>query len=107
MKKKATNIFKFVLLTLIFIYMTIYVSDRNGYFSYSNYRKSEITEEGIKRFESDIKEGKAIDVESYIEKEKDYSNSISRLSLDISNRLGNLIRKGIVGLFDGITSNIE
>ncbi len=105
--KKVTKVFKFVLLILIFVYMTIYISDRNGYFSYSNYRKSEITEEGIKRFESDIKEGKAIDIEEYIEKEKDYSNNISRLSLGISNRLGNIIRKGIVSFFDGITSNFD
>ncbi len=107
MKKKATSVLKFVVLTLLFIFMTIYISDRNGYFVYSNYNKNKITEEGIKKFEEDVRNGKAIDVDTYIEKEADYSNNISNAALNVSNRVGTVIRKGIVGLFDSITNNIK
>lgn len=107
MKKKVSSIFKFTILTLLFLFITIYLSDRNGYYAYSNYKKSILTEDAIDRFEKDVATGKAIDVENYIEKEKDYSNNISKTSLEISDKVGYYIRKGIVNFFDKVTKNIE
>ena len=107
MKKRITNIFKVLMLVLLFIFITIYVSNENGYFAYKNYQKNILTEENIKRFENDISTGNVIDINTYLEKEKDYTNNISRISLKISNRIGSIIRKGIVSFFDKITSNIK
>ena len=107
MKKKVSSIFKFTILTLLLIFIVIYVSDMKGYYAYSNYKKSILTEEGIRKFEEDIESGRAIDVNDYIEKDKDYSNNISRATLKVSNKLSSFIRKGIVDFFDSIINNIE
>ena len=107
MEKKLTSLFKFILFILLFFFGTVYVSNMKGYYSYSNYKKSLLTEEGIKRFEEDVKEGVPIDIDDYIEDDIDYSNKISRTSLYISNKIGHFIRGGIVEFFDRITSNIE
>ena len=71
MKKKVTNLFKFILITLLFFYITIYLSDMNGSYSYSNYQKSVLTEDGIQKFEEDVRNGNAIDVNNYVTKDKD------------------------------------
>lgn len=105
--KKATNIFKFTILVLLILFIAIYISDMNGYFAYSNFKRNVLTEEGIQKFENDVANGKPIDIEEYIEKDIDYSNNISRLTLRISNKLGGYIRKGIASFFEGITKNIE
>lgn len=107
MKKKLANVLKFILLTLLFLFITLYISDINGYFAYSNYQRKVLTEESIKRFEEDVKEGNNIDVNDYVLKTKDYSNNISKVSLKLSNKIGGFIRNGIVYFFDKITSNIE
>ena len=107
MEKKLTSVLKFILLMLMFAFGTIYVSNIKGYYSFSNYKKSLLTEEGIRKFEQDVADGVAIDIDDYIEDDIDYSNKISRTSLYISNRIGGFIRGGIVKFFDSITSNIE
>ncbi len=107
MEKKLTSAFKIILLVFLFLFITMYISNMKGYYPYNNYKKSLVTEEGIKNFEKDVKDGVAIDINDYIEDEKDYSNNISRTSLYISNKVTNFIRGGIVSFFDKITSNIE
>ncbi len=107
MKKKSASVLKFTLLTLLFLFITLYISDINGYFAYSNYQRKVLTEESIKKFEEDVKNGNNIDVNDYVLKTKDYSNNISKVSLELSNKIGSFIRNGIVYFFDKITSNIE
>ena len=107
MKKRLVSVFKFTILTLLFLFITLYISDINGYFAYSNYQKRVLTEESIQQFEEDVRNGNMIDVNDYVLKTKDYSNNISRVSLDLSNKIGGMIRSGIVYFFDKITSNIE
>lgn len=107
MKKRVTSIFKFTIVVLLFLFITLYVSDMNGYFAYSNFKRNVLTEEGIKKFENDVKNGVAIDIDSYIEEDIDYSNNISRTTLRISNKLGGYIRSGIASFFEHVTKNIE
>ena len=107
MKKKASSLLKYMILVLLFVFMTMYLANKNGYYAYNNYQKNVLTEEGIKRFEHDLKEGNAIDIDEYIEKSKDYSNNISRTTLRISNKVGHFIRKCLADFFEKITSNIE
>ncbi len=107
MEKKLTSLFKILLFILLFVFCTIYVSNMKGYYSYSNYKKSLLTEEGIRKFEEDVASGIPIDIDDYIEDDIDYSNKISKTSLYISNKIGHFIRGGIVEFFDRITNNIE
>jgi len=107
MKKKANSVFKFILLTLLFIFIVIFYADRNGYYTYSNYRMNVMTEEGITKFEEDVSNGKPIDINNYIEKGKDYSNNISNAGVYLSDLVSHYLRKGIVKVFETITNNIE
>lgn len=105
--KKATKIFKILLLVLIILFIAIYISDINGYYAYSNYQRSLITEEGIKQFENDVKDGKEIDIKNYVKEDNDYENNISKTSLQISDTIGKYIRKVLVTVFKKITVLIE
>ena len=107
MKKKISSVFKIIILLLLFLFTTVYISNRNGYYAYNNYQKNILTEDGIKQFEEDVSNGIAIDINNYIAKEIDYSNNISKTSLMLSNKIGHLIKKGLVSFFEKITSNID
>ncbi len=107
MKKRIVSMFKVIMLVLLFLFTTLYISNENGYYAYTNHQRNILTEESIKRFENDVAIGNAIDVSSYLGKEKDYTNNISKISLNISNKIGGLIRKGIVNFFEKITRNIK
>ena len=74
---------------------------------YKNYKRTMMTEEGIKRFEEDVALGNSIDVENYLAEEKDYSNNISKTSVMLSNNISSCLRRGIVKMFELITKNIE
>lgn len=57
----------------------------NGYYDHLQYNKKVLTEEAMKKFESDVSSGKDVTVEDYlVDTYKDYSNGISKLGLKIS-----------------------
>ena len=61
MKKKTKTherIFKYLFFTLFITYVALYFSGTTGYYDYSNYKKTVLTNEKIKQFEQDVKEGK-------------------------------------------------
>lgn len=105
--KKVTNIFKILLAVLLLIFIAVYISDMNGYYAYSNYERTIVTEEGIKQFENDVKEGKEIDIKDYVKDDNNYENNVSKISLNISNTIGKYVRKSLVAVFKRITVLIE
>ena len=74
------------IISIIFILFIIYfLSLYMGRYYTSYYENQKIlTDDAIKRFENDIKEGKSIDVSNYIKEDKDYSNKASRIGLKVS-----------------------
>lgn len=102
------NLFKFIFAFLLIIYLTLYFSSMTGYYEYQNYQKMTLTEEQISKFEKDVKEGKKVDVEDYIIKEKtDYNNKIAdagkKTSYVISNLMQTFLTKAFSFLADFIT----
>ena len=75
------KIIKPIGIILIILFLSLYLSSYNTSY-YEN--KNILTEDAIKRFEKDLKQGKKIDVNNYIEKEKDYNNKVSKTTLKIS-----------------------
>ena len=63
--EKRYKIFKYVFVFLFIIFMTLYFSQLTGYYEYRNYQKMVMTEEQIKQFEQDIKDGKEVDIKDY------------------------------------------
>ncbi|HHT38622.1 MAG TPA: hypothetical protein GXZ95_04325 [Mollicutes bacterium] len=88
-----------IMLTILFaIFLTLYISQAVGYYDYEQYKKVELTKEKIAQFEQDIKEGKQIDVNTYLENVKvDYNNNASKTGLKLSTAIKKYVRSGIDG----------
>lgn len=82
---KGKNIFRVILLTLGILFITLYTTQAFGYYEYTNKKTNTLTENAVKDFEKDIKEGKTIKAENYIKEENDYNNNLSKMGLGISN----------------------
>ena len=85
------RLIKLIGIILLIFFLALYLSSYNTSY-YEN--KNILTEDAIKRFEKDLKEGKKINVNNYIEKEKteeftNYRDNLSRLILGYLKRLNN------------------
>lgn len=76
--------------TLGIIFLVIYFGMATGYLETENRRTTALTKEAMEKYEADLKAGKKIDMNSYLQKEKTYSNNISKLALGTSS----IIEKG-------------
>lgn len=72
---------KIIMIILTVFFLSLYFGKYSSNY-YNN--KKVLTDEAIKRYEKDLKEGKKIQLNNYIEKEKDYSNTISKLGIKAS-----------------------
>jgi hypothetical protein len=88
-----------IVLSLLFaIFLTLYISQATGYYDYEQYKKVEITNDKIAQFEQDVKDGKEIKVENYLDNVKtDYNNNASRVGMKISSTIKKYVRGGIDG----------
>ena len=93
---KSNNIFKFVFLVLFLFFLVLYMSQSFGYYEYNNRKTNTLTEESVKRFEQDIKDGKNIKASDYIKKDNDYNNKLSKFGLKLSNIVGSVF-DGVMG----------
>lgn len=99
------NFFRIVGLTLVFLFVGLYSASSAGYIDYQFRNKTILTEEQIKKFEKDVKDNKAIDVKNYVtDKSEEYDNSISNLSLKISNTIGETFEKILNYIFGKLES---
>ena len=105
------RLIKLIGIILLIFFLALYLSSYNTSY-YEN--KNILTEDAIKRFEKDLKEGKKINVNNYIEKEKNYNNKVSTYTLKLSNLIDKCINKSLklvfdiskVHLFDVVTQKI-
>ncbi len=82
MNKKA--IVRIIVGTLIITFLILYVAQGTGYYEVKNNSKARLTEDALKRYEQDIKDGKQIDLNNYMEEEKIYTNNITKLTSNVS-----------------------
>lgn len=107
-KKICKKLFKFIFMCLLIIYLTLYLSQAAGYYEYQNRERVVLTEEQIKKFEQDVAAGKDISLESYFNNNiNNYNNKTSKLGYDISNELGNIVKKGIDSTFNLLNKLVE
>ena len=99
MKGKGKDIFRIIMLTLFILFISMYVVGNSSYYDYEATRKTRLTEEKIKQFESDIASGEKIDLSKYKEIEKDYDNLVSTTTLNISQKLGKTVSKSLDFIF--------
>lgn len=94
---------------LLFLsFLVLYFSQANGYYESMNEKKATLTEEKIKQFEKDVKDGKEIKVENYVVNlKKDYSNVISNFGLFTSKTFAKYFEKGLTAIFGGIDKMVN
>lgn len=91
-KKKKGNIILKILAFLFIIYVALLIANMSGYYEAKVRDKVEITEEGIKEFETAIKNGEDIDINSFLKIENnDYSSKMSKLGDNVTN----IIERGL------------
>ena len=108
MKKKKYNAFKVVFLIFVFIYLVMFFSSYTGYYEYNNYKKTRLTNEQIKKFEKDIKDGKELDLEEYLVVNKySYKTRLSTLTIKLSEGISSIVTYGVKCTFKYISSFID
>lgn len=105
MKKKERNPFFRILSALFLLFISLYIALESGYYEAKVTKKTAMTEESIKKFEQDIKEGNPIDVNSYTYNEhKDYSNNTTDAAIFIGSKVESFMSNGITEIFDIVKS---
>ena len=102
--KKA---FKIGLIIIIVIYIGLYISYKNGYYVKQNKENMLLTEEKIKEYENDLKNGVDVSKKNYLDIKDNYDNSYTRLSLKISNYIESIIDHAMKYIFKKIGNAIN
>lgn len=98
------KVFYIILSILFIIFLIILISTNSGYYEYKNNQKTIFTEEKIKEFEKDIKEGKNIKINNYL---KDNSKNYSNRLTDIGDGISDLINDSVNFILKGGFKIIE
>ncbi len=95
-KKEKINPVVKLLLFLFIAFLIMYLSKETGYYEYKTYTKTRLTEEAIKRFESDVNEGKNVSINDYLVDEYiDYSNIFTKTGSTINKTIELVMNDGI------------
>lgn len=88
------KIFKNLIIVLMVVYLGLYFAASVGYYDYKSYNKVALTEEQIIKFEEDVKNGKEVNVDDYIVKEKKiHNNKIGKLGKRMSFTISGAVSK--------------
>lgn len=108
MENNVINFLKITFSVLFVIFLTLFFSGITGVYEYENKQKMLLTNEQIKKFEEDIKNGVEVDMEKYIDNNsKNYQNFFSNLGSTLSNTVSNFISSAVSNSFDTLTKFIE
>lgn len=99
-KKLIDKIFKTSIMVLFAVFLTIFISNKYGYYDYQKLKKVTLTQEQINKFEEDVKNGVNVEIENYLtEVNKNYQTNLSQAGLNVSKTLANGVKKGIDEFF--------
>ena len=98
---KSKKIIKLLVYIILIAFFLSYIIEKSGYYEYNLKNKKNLTEEEIKQFEKDVKEGKDIDINNYLKDNKiDYSNKLTKTTSSVSIKLNKYLTKAINNTFD-------
>ena len=99
-EKILTKIFKKIFLVLLISFTALYFSEAAGYSEYKQHNKKIMTEEKIKQFENDVKDGKNLNLNDYIvEDNKNYESKISKIGDSMSKEIEKYVVGGLNNTF--------
>lgn len=91
---KHKKFIKLLCISTILIFLLSYFIENSGYYEYSLQNRKNLTEDQIKQFEQDVKEGKDIDLDTYLKETTiDYSNSLTRTTSEANLKLNNYLKQ--------------
>lgn len=98
---KHKKLIKFCSLVIVLIFLFSYFLETSGYYEYNLQNKKNLTDRQIEQFEQDIKDGKDIDLNSYLETTTvDYSNSLTKNTSEFNIKLNDYLKRILTGGFD-------
>ena len=102
------KIFLFILFIFLVFFLVLLIAESQGYYKNRNEKAKILTEEQIKEFEEDVREGKDIDIKKYVlYEDKDYSNKVSSNVYKISLKLEEAVDKTIKLIFNSAGNMVE
>lgn len=105
---KKESIFKFILLCFIICFLVILFAGKTGHYEKKLRDNSILTEEQIKKFEEDLKNGKNVDISNYvINKNKDYTTKLTSDVYSVSLKVEKTIDKIVKFIFNEVGKNIN
>ena len=105
---KIKSIIKFTSVSIIFIFLFAYFTEMSGYYEYSLANKKNLTDEQIKQFENDIRDGKNIDITTYQKSNTtDYSNNLTKTTSETNIKLNNYLKKVIENTLQTLKKLVE
>jgi len=107
-KDKKNKIYKFIFLIFFMSFLVIYFSELTGYYEYQNHQKTTLTEEQIRKFEEDVKNGNEVDINKYLVVDtKKYNNALSKLASKLSDNISKIVNNGVEYTFKYISKIID
>lgn len=97
-KKNRKNPFLKIFIILFFIFVCLYISLQSGYYPSRLTTKTILTNEKKIAFENDLKKGKPIPQNGYLEKEVNYSNFVTKTGNFLTKNLSKIIINGANGV---------
>ncbi len=105
--KKMKKVFKVSIILFLLIFFGIFLSYKNGYYIKRNNENSLYTEEKIREYENDLKNGVDVTKKNYLDIKEDYDNNYTRFSLKLSKRIEQIFDKTIKFIFKKIGNTIN
>lgn len=95
-KKQKPNWFLRIILLLFILYLSLSVAMETGYYEAKLNEKTVLTEENIRKFEQDVRDGKKVDINDYVvEKNQDFSNGATKAGVFFSSIVEDFMAEGI------------
>ena len=108
MKINLKKIFNSIIFSLFILFLSLYIASSTGYYEYQNKENKQFTEEKMKEFEKDLKEGKNVNIKDYLSKEyKNYDNNITKLGNGLSDFINDGMLNGLEKTFGFVEKLIE
>lgn len=100
--------FKLILIIVIIAFIASYYIANSGYYEYDLQKRTVLTREKIKEFENDVQNNKDIDIKDYLaEEEVSYTNKITNLVYNTSDKGTSLMRSFLKAVFKKISYLVE
>ena len=105
---KKHNFFKTLFILVFLLFLALFIASKTGYYEKKLRDNSILTEEQIKKFEEDIKNGKSVDISNYVINEnKDHTTKLTSDVYSVSLKLEKTIDKIVKFIFNEVGKNIN